>query len=166
VSDAVVYFSNSNGYLYAIDGNARNWLWENELRPYWVILYFYRSAPLPPPKSGFLWGFNLGERTVSSPAMTEGILYISSGSRLFSIDIESHEKRWVFEDRDEITSSPAIVDTTIYVGSEDGHLYALDATTGNKLWDIRTGDKITSSAAVANATVYIGSHNGNLYAIK
>ena len=59
-----------------------------------------------------------------------------------------------------------MVDTTIYVGSEDGWLYAVDAATSEKLWDFITGDKITSSPAVANGMVYIGSHDGNLYAIK
>ncbi len=59
-----------------------------------------------------------------------------------------------------------MVDSTIYLGSEDGRLYAVDATTGEKLWDIFLGGKITSSPAVADGTVYIGSHDGNLYAIE
>ena len=59
-----------------------------------------------------------------------------------------------------------MVDTTVYVGSEDGRLYAVDAATGKKLWDIITGGRITSSPAVADGTVYIGSYDGNLYAIK
>jgi len=59
-----------------------------------------------------------------------------------------------------------VVDTTIYVGSDDGRLYAVDATTGEKLWDILTGGKVTSSPAVADGIVYIGSHDGNVYAIE
>ena len=65
-----------------------------------------------------------------------------------------------------VRSSPALVDTTIYVGSEDGCLYALDAETGEKLWDIITQGKITSSPAVTDGAVYIGSHDGNLYAVE
>ncbi|GAG51366.1 unnamed protein product, partial [marine sediment metagenome] len=94
------------------------------------------------------------------------ILYIGSSDRLFCIDIQRHEVRWIFEACGTISSLPAVVGKTIYVGSEDGRLYALDASTGDKLWDILTGGKITSSPAVADATVYIGSHDGNLYAVK
>ena len=64
-----------------------------------------------------------------------------------------------------VSSSPALVNATLYVGSEDGRLYAVDAATGEKLWDFLTGDKITSSPAMAEGTVYISSHDGCLYAI-
>ncbi|GAH79645.1 unnamed protein product [marine sediment metagenome] len=98
--------------------------------------------------------------------MTDDTLYIGSDNKLLAIDLQSQQKRWEFEAEGVISSSPALVDTTIYVGSEDGRLYAVDATTGEKLWDILTGDKITSSPAVADGTVYISSHDGNLYAIE
>ena len=93
-------------------------------------------------------------------------LYIGSDNKLLAIDLQSHQKRWEFEAEGAIKSSPAVVDTTVYVGSEDGRLYAVDAATGKKLWDFLTGGEITSSPAVADGTVYIGSHDGNLYAIK
>ena len=96
----------------------------------------------------------------------DGILYLGLGNRLFSVDVQRHEVRWVFEAGGAIRSSPAVADTTIYVGSEDGRLYALDVSTGAKLWDIPTGGKFTSSPAVADAMIYIGSHDGNLYAFE
>ncbi len=98
--------------------------------------------------------------------MTDNTLYVGSDNKLVAVDLQSYQKRWEFEAEGVISSSPALVDTTIYVGSEDGRLYAVDAATGEKLWDILTGGKITSSPAVADGTVFIGSHDGNLYAIK
>ena len=89
-----------------------------------------------------------------------------SGSTSPSSLLPQGKMKWVFETADIIRSSPALTDTAIFIGSDDGHLYALDATTGSKLWDINTGDKITSSPAVNGTTVYIGSHDGNLYAIE
>ena len=85
---------------------------------------------------------------------------------IYALDAVTGGKLWDFETEGYVSSSPALVDTTIYVGSEDGRLYAVDAATGEKLWDILTGGKITSSPAVADGAVYIGSHDGNLYAIK
>ncbi|MFC1977980.1 PQQ-binding-like beta-propeller repeat protein [Chloroflexota bacterium] len=168
VSGQTVYFSIANGSLYAVDGNARNWPREHEIKPYWIQLYLFGvpGMPVPPPQSGLLWGLRLGRRATSSPSVTDDTLYIGSDNKLLAIDLQSHQKRWEFEAEGTIRSTPAVVGTTIYVGSEDGRLYAVDGTTGEKLWDIITGGKITSSPAVADATVYIGSHDGNLYAIE
>jgi outer membrane protein assembly factor BamB len=63
-------------------------------------------------------------------------------------------------------SSPALSDTAVYVGSDDGRLYAIDIATGQELWNFPTGDRITSSPAYANGTVYVGSYDGKLYAIR
>ncbi len=167
VSGEIVYFSNSKGYLYAVDGNARGWLWEREIKPYWIQLWaFGLPLPTPPPQSGFLWQLRLGGTANSSPIVTDDTLYIGLDDKLVAIDLQSQQKRWEFETEGMVKSSPVLVDTTIYVGSEDGRLYAVDAATGEKLWDILTGGKITSSPAVADGTVYISSHDGNLYAIK
>ncbi len=167
VRDGIVYVVNYNGFLVAIDGNARNWPWEYDIKPYWLQLKaFGLPVPTPPIQSGFLWGSRLEAIANSSPAVTDDTLYIGSNNKLFAIDIHSHEERWTFEAEGAISSSPAVAHTTVYVGSEDSRLYALDTTTGEKLWEIVTGGKITSSPAVADATVYIGSHDGNVYAIE
>lgn len=57
-----------------------------------------------------------------------------------------------------VVSSPAVVGTVVYIGSEDKNVYALDANTGAKLWNYTTGANINySSPAVVNGVVYIGS---------
>ncbi|MFC2016225.1 PQQ-binding-like beta-propeller repeat protein [Chloroflexota bacterium] len=167
VNDKIVYFGNSSGYLYAVDGNARTWLQEHEIKPFWINLWAQGwPMPAPPPQSGYLWSLKVGRIISSSPVVAGDTLYIGSDNKLIAINLQSHEKRWEFETGGMVRSSPALVDTTIYVGSIDGRLYAVDAATGTKLWDILTGDQITSSPAVADGTIYIGSHDGNLYAIK
>ncbi len=98
--------------------------------------------------------------------MIKDTTYLGSDNKLLAIDLQNRKKLWEFEAGGAISSSPAVANTTIYVGSEDGRLYAIDATSGKKLWDILTGDKITSSPAVASGTLYIGSQDGNLYAIE
>ena len=93
-------------------------------------------------------------------------LYTGTDNKLVAIDLQTQQKLWEFETEDSVMSSPAVADTTVYIGSEDGRLYAVDTATGEKLWDILTGGKITSSPAVVDGTVYVGSHDGKLYAIR
>jgi len=168
VSGEIIYFSDSRSRLFAVDGNARSWPREHEIKPYWIQMWLMGipGIPVPPPQSGLIWSLSLGGIARSSPVVVNDTLYIGSGNKLLAIDLQSHQKRWEFEAEGTIRSSPAVTDTTVYVGSEDGRLYAVDATTGEKLWDIITGGKITSSPAVADGTIYIGSHDGNLYAIE
>ncbi len=64
-----------------------------------------------------------------------------------------------------ISSSPAISDEVVYVGSGDKFVYALDALTGEYLWSFGTGGEVASSPAVAEGMVFVGSHDGSLYAL-
>jgi len=64
------------------------------------------------------------------------------------------------------SSSPAVVNGVVYIGSTDDNLYALNASTGAKLWSYATGSPVLSSPAVANGVVYFGSVDDNVYALN
>jgi len=166
VVDKTILFANFKGFLDAIDGRARNWPREYEIRPYWMQLWAMGLAPSPPPYSGFLWRLRLSRTASSSPAIASDHLYVGSDNNLLAIELESQEKHWVFQTEGQVRSSPALSDTAVYVGSDDGRLYAIDIATGRELWNFPTGDRITSSPAYVNGTVYVGSHDGKLYAIR
>jgi outer membrane protein assembly factor BamB len=167
VNNSVAYFADSSN-LYAVDIQARNWPLENSLMIYWKILYIYGVAPRPPKASGYLWTYSLGRgvKQTSSPAMFEDKLYLGSGSNLVSLDVNTHKPVWSFATKDVVSSSPAVTDKAVFVGSQDKRLYAVDRATGAKLWDIAMGDSITSSPALADGVVYVGSLDGKLYAVK
>jgi outer membrane protein assembly factor BamB len=166
--DKTVYFCNSSGVVHAIDGMAKSWPREHEIRPFWAQLWALGipGIPAPPIQSGYLWSVKIGRNNDSSPVTDGSTFYVGVDNRLVAIDLESHQMLWTFVSGDKVSSSPALVDNTIYVGSEDGRIYAIDATNGQKLWDILTGGKVTSSPAVVDGIIYVGSHDGNLYAIE
>jgi glucose dehydrogenase len=64
------------------------------------------------------------------------------------------------------TSSPAVANGVVYVGSDDHNVYALNANTGAQLWSYSTGGNVDSSPAVANGVVYVGSDDHNVYALN
>jgi outer membrane protein assembly factor BamB len=83
---------------------------------------------------------------------------------------------WYFSTDGRINSSPAIVNGTIYVGSNDNHLYAIDAATGSQKWSYKTAEDlvardfiirkdVSTSPAVSNGTVYFGHADGGLFAL-
>ncbi|WP_326791860.1 serine/threonine-protein kinase [Streptomyces sp. NBC_00841] len=73
--------------------------------------------------------------------------------------------RWRYATGDAVTSSPAVVDGGVYIGSTDGSVYALHVTTGKKKWAYATGDKVEGMPAVVDGLVYIGSTDGSVYAL-
>jgi len=166
VKDETVFFNTSNGILYAIDGKAKNWLWENKIRPNWMVLYLYGAAPQPPPPSGFLWTINFNSATTSSPVISGNNLFLGIGTRIVSVDINSHTKQWEFAADRLFSSPPIVLNERLYAANENGHLYILDANSGSKLMDIQVGGKITSLPVIAESTIYISSEDGNLYAIN
>jgi outer membrane protein assembly factor BamB len=72
---------------------------------------------------------------------------------------------WTYQTDGDVPSSPAVVNGTVYIGSEDGGVYSLDARTGELQWRFETGAPVISSPAVAGGIVYIES-GGQLYAIS
>ena len=78
----------------------------------------------------------------------------------------SIREQWSFQTGDDVWSSPAAVDGTVYVGSEDTNVYALSADDGTEQWSFQTGARVQSSPAVVDGTVYVGSNDNRVYALS
>lgn len=109
--------------------------------------------------------FSVGDSVVSSPAVSNGIVYVGSFDRyLYALDAATGAQKWRSATSDSIGSSPTVSNGIVYVGSYDGKLYAFDAVTGTQKWKASTAARIGSSPAVSNGIVYIGSFDKKLYA--
>ncbi len=75
--------------------------------------------------------------------------------------------QWRFKTDGAVRSSPAIgLESTIYVGSDDGNLYAINKN-GSLRWKFETEGPVQSSPAIGpEGTIYVGSDDGHLYAIN
>ena len=144
----------------------------------------------PAQLKGVKWTFKTGGAIVASPAIADGVVYITGmDGHLFAIDQETGKEKWNFKSRMPIASSPAIDGGTVYFVSSAGSLAAIDAATGKPKWVFATEferkfeaknlhgypspaqtipdawDIWTSSPAVTNGKVYFGSGDGNVYAV-
>ena len=79
--------------------------------------------------------------------------------------VQNNTELWRFKTSGAVSSSPAVSNSTVYVGSHDTYLYAIDAVTGKEKWRFRTNGIVSSSPAVSNSIVYVGSRDNYLYAV-
>jgi outer membrane protein assembly factor BamB len=101
----------------------------------------------------------------STPAVSDGTVYVGSGPYLLAVDAETGEEQWRYETGGQLTPSPTVADGTVYVGGDFLH-HAVDAASGEQLWTTRTDadEAPLVGQAVANGTVYAATSSG-LYAL-
>lgn len=73
---------------------------------------------------------------------------------------------WVTSLNEITTSSPAIVNGILYIGTTNGTIYALNTADGSIIWDYVTGGAVKSSPAVVGGVVFVASDDQYLYALN
>jgi outer membrane protein assembly factor BamB len=120
-----------------------------------------------------LWEYETESRVESSPAVSDGIVYVgSSFGNFYALDALTGDEIWSYPIM--ARSSPAVVDGRVFVGSLDDNVYALNASTGDKIWNYTIQPFLDehgldrymfASPAVANGTIYMGSGDGIVFAL-
>lgn len=119
------------------------------------------------------WRGRTEGRIHSSPAIHHGTAFVGSfDGSVYAFDLQSGERRWRFDtegrsldseavgfDRRSIIASPAVTDSTVYIGSRDGSFYAIDSGTGRLRWKVAHdgGSWSISSPGVDGGMVYDAS---------
>lgn len=141
-----------------------------------IVNQFRLYAACPKMISGqILWKFQTKNVITSSPAYSDGIIYIGSGNNLLAVDTSGKEV-FRFKTQGNIKCKPAIEKSEIYFQSTDGLLYCIDKKSGKERWTFQMDtnnylqlydywDYFQSSPLIVNNLIYIGSTNAYLYAI-
>jgi outer membrane protein assembly factor BamB/serine/threonine protein kinase len=123
------------------------------------------------------WSFQTQDARESVPTVVDGTVYVGCGNgegsegTVFALDAATGHLRWSYTTgsagnvQPPVESSPAVVDGTVYVGSDYGYVYALDAATGHLRWSAITQGGVVSSPVVAGDTLYVGSEDDKVYAL-
>jgi outer membrane protein assembly factor BamB len=107
---------------------------------------------------------------LSSPAEAGGKVFIvsttASDSALYALNATDGTKLWDFQfQQPAIETSPVVVGTTIYVGTDDGLVVGIDIPSGLLVWQAGTGPGAIGPLAVANDELVVskrGSRGGLL----
>ena len=91
-----------------------------------------------------LWQFTTGGSVDSSPAVSNGLVYVGSfDANVYALNASTGAKVWQFTTGNSIDTSPAVANGVVYVSSGDNNVYALNASTGAELWQFTTGNFVS-----------------------
>lgn len=194
VSDDVLFIGSSDHSLYALDAGSGDFLWDVETENRVeatpavsdgtvVVGSFDRHVYGIDAASGdIMWDIETGGLIRSSATIVDGTVYVGSGCHnlacewyadgdvdetgvVYALDLETGDIEWEHPIEDEVVSTPAVHDGSVYIGASNGVLYALDATEGDERWVYDDMDMIWGSPSFAYDTVYLGDWDGLIHAV-
>ena len=189
VADGVVWIGDYSGWLYALEADTGELIWEVDLggsigaSPVYADGYIFISVEYPTPNGkmfvvdaeGGCVVFEtpyLGEHPHSSVSVDTGRHLMTTGANngLMAaydyVDGTLLWESWMDEGEDgDIKSTPAIAGDTVYITSWDHKLHAVDITNGERRFSFETDSITMSSPSYYDGVVYVGSHDSMLYAI-
>lgn len=129
-----------------------------------------------------LWATQLGRgNNINYPPVSNSkYVFITVGTKLYSIDRLNGEIDWELQLPRSASTSPTVDEESIYVGSLSGRVYAWDLNKLSELsnesklpdwrdaairWTYQTGDAITTPPIVTSRTLLFASEDGSLYSV-
>lgn len=135
----------------------------------WWPMYAHDPARTGVSTSTAAFGLGTSETVYTTPvdirsslAIVNDNIYFGSANTLYSVKTTG-EINWTFTTGDQISSTPAVDNGRVYVGSYDNKLYCINQTTRTAEWNYTTGNDILSSPTVVNDRVYFGSMDKKIY---
>jgi len=128
------------------------------------------STDTAPDTNDLRWKTTIG-KTESSPAISEGRIYIASitsstYSTLYCLDAFNGSTFWHVGIPSTVVSSPAVANGFVYIGSKDKNLYCYSIDTGAQQWKYTTKGEIRSSPTVTDNKVFFASSSGVVYCLN
>jgi outer membrane protein assembly factor BamB len=114
-----------------------------------------------------VWHFDKIRRSISTPAIKDGIVYQADFSGfLYALDAKTGEPYWQHDLFAAVWGSPMLVDGKVYLGDEDGDVVIMqEGKTKKVIAEINMGSSVYSSAVPAHGTLFISNRN-QLYALS
>src|SRR5262249_37309146 len=129
------------------------------------------------------WTVRTSAAFESTPAVVDGVVYVTNGNSLYAFDLRTSTELWRFDAQPQkvaTVSSSVAVDPKLHLafyGNPDARVYAVDIRTGDEVWvdqlSTARGAYVWSSPLLLTGRLYLGvaSHNdqpcvrGAIYAL-
>jgi outer membrane protein assembly factor BamB len=118
-------------------------------------------------ESGRIWQYDKINRSISTAAVADGLVYISDlKGLLHCLDAVTGKPHWTYDTLAPVWGSPLAADGKVYVGDQDGDVAVLKSgTVMNKVSEIDMGGSVYGTPVPANGVLYIMTRS-ELYAIS
>jgi outer membrane protein assembly factor BamB len=133
------------GHMYAIDGTKRGDI----------------------TKTGLVWHYDKIRRSISTPSIHEGLVYIPDFSGfLHCLDAKTGQVYWTHDVFAAVWGSTMVIDGKVYLGDEDGDVVVLQAGKTKKvLSEVNMGSAVYATMVPANGRLFVNNRN-QLFAIS
>lgn len=110
---------------------------------------------------GRLWHYDKIRRSISTPAIHDGIVYQADFSGfLHALDARTGQVLWVHDMLAAVWASPLYANGKLYLGDEDGDVVVMQAGKEKKLLaEMNMGSSVYTTAVPAHGVLYLTSRN-------
>jgi outer membrane protein assembly factor BamB len=189
-----IFAAGADGQIKAVDRNSGKTLWKREL-DYTVSggVGIYEDALFFGASDGFVvklgrdtgeqqWSTQLGGEILAPPQADGRIVAVQSyDGRLQGLDFDTGEVKWTYDSNVPVltirgTSTPILVDNTVFAGFANGRVVALQAETGDLIWEVRVAISqgrseierivdVDGTMALVGNELYAASYQGRVVGI-
>jgi len=146
VNEDLVYVGGYNGKVYAFLFDGENLTADSE--------YDF-------PREGNLGGAIVGELVINQEG---NVFFGCANGKVYALD-STLRSIWEHDTGDEIWSSPAITEDTLFIGNFGKKLHAVNITDGTERWVFETRGAIIATPLVNEDKVYFGTFGRRFYAV-
>jgi outer membrane protein assembly factor BamB len=118
-------------------------------------------------KTGMVWHYDKIRRSISTPSIHEGLLYIPDFSGfLHCLDAKTGQVYWTHDVFAAVWGSTMVIDGKVYLGDEDGDVVVLQAGKTKKvLSEVNMGSAVYATMVPANGRMFVNNRN-QLFALS
>ena len=111
--------------------------------------------------SGALWHYDKIRRSISTPAVADGLVYISDFSGyLHCLDAKTGQPYWTHDMLAAIWGSPFVVEGRVYLGDEDGDVVVMaHAKEKKQLGEMNMGSAVYGTVVPANGVLFLNNRS-------
>jgi outer membrane protein assembly factor BamB len=112
-----------------------------------------------------IWGRPL-QAGLGIPTVGNDQIFVSAGTTLSVLDINSGTISWEFQAESTITTQPVIFGPLVLVGTERGILHALRSGDGQERWRTQFNGALSAAPAVSDVHIFVGDRSGGVTALN